>query len=248
MKNYFCFQRISLLILLLSFFLLVGCSVKRSDLQITPFNTQLGEPSNSKKVLVKFEESIPGKPLSETIWKNATPIWDPGESKQIGYDQDDSDLIAASAVFGIVGAIAVGTQKDDALIMVPFGRLLVEKFQAGLKNAFPDSKACVEPFCEESEIISHKSNHTISLRVKNFRAWEDEDTLNRININATVVTRISSNDPIDGTEHIFETNEEQLESSVGFFSIIGGINEASDKFAESISAKILVVSMERLSK
>jgi hypothetical protein len=84
--------------------------VKRKPLEIGLFKTQL--PSHSQKMLVRFEDTVPSKPLSETVWDNVSgPFWDVEESQQIGYTQNYLKLAVASAAVGATGgavAAAVG--------------------------------------------------------------------------------------------------------------------------------------------
>lgn len=57
--------------------------VKRKPLKIQPFQADV--PRNPMKLAVRFEDTIPGKPLPETVWDNATgAFWDERESRRIG--------------------------------------------------------------------------------------------------------------------------------------------------------------------
>ena len=78
-----------LLVLLLAASFLAGCGItlfptKRKPLEITFIEKDL--PTRSQKILVKFQEVIPDKPLKETVWDNVYgPFWDVEESQRIGY-------------------------------------------------------------------------------------------------------------------------------------------------------------------
>jgi hypothetical protein len=87
---------------------------------------------------VAFEETLPSKPLSETVWDNAKgPFWDVEESKQIGFTQDYSKFMPVAASAGIIGGavggaiagLAAGPELVNTRIVIPFGRIFSKTFE-----------------------------------------------------------------------------------------------------------------------
>jgi len=120
--------------------LVSGCGVtlspvKRAPLQISAFNTPLA--SNPQTILVRFEGTSTNGPMAETVWDNVSGAFvDAKESEQIGFTQDYSKLIPATALGGVPAGVAVGTQPDYTRIVIPFGRIFEGVFQSGLPKPF----------------------------------------------------------------------------------------------------------------
>ena len=75
------------LCLVLSILSVLSCSwERRKPVEIMGYTQE--PPHIRSKIVVFFHQVIPDKPLNETIWDNVIgPIWDPKESKQIGFTQ-----------------------------------------------------------------------------------------------------------------------------------------------------------------
>ena len=148
----------------------LGCGttlspVKRKPLDISPLATSLAP--NHQVILVRFESTLPGKPLCETVWDNASGAFaDIEESKQIGFTQDYSKLypvvaggVVGGAVGGVIGGLVVvpsETQPDYTRIVIPFGRIFQGVFQSGLQKAFPNSPTSAVKLRSTSRVAALK--------------------------------------------------------------------------------------------
>jgi len=118
--------------------LMSGCGatlspVKRKPLQVSPLETTL--PSSSQRISVRFERTLPGTPLTETVWDNVAGAFASAEeSKQIGFTQDYATLIPATVAGGAAAGATVGTQQDYTRIVIPFGRIFHGVFRSGLQK------------------------------------------------------------------------------------------------------------------
>ena len=124
--------------------------------------------------LIHFQQVIPNKKLSETVWDNVTgPFWDLEESKQIGFTQNYAKLAAVSAVGGtaMVGA-AVGTGTINEIvetrIVIPFGRIFSETMVCGIEKSFSENIVCFDKTCEKAHLQSSPSAKIIEISVKEF--------------------------------------------------------------------------------
>jgi hypothetical protein len=160
-KNIAALVLVPLLALLIS-----GCGSmmnvdNRRPLNISPLDTSL--PPNTQKILVRYENTLPGYPLAETVWDNVSGAFsDKKESQQIGYTQNYSKLLPAAAAAGAVGGAiggavlgaTAGPHLVDTRIVIPFGRIFEDVFESGRQKVFPISSASFDDAAERKELLS----------------------------------------------------------------------------------------------
>ncbi|MGC9967753.1 MAG: hypothetical protein ABSE08_20375 [Syntrophobacteraceae bacterium] len=225
---------------------------RRKPLEIQPFESKLAP--NPTKLLVLFTDTIPGSPLSETVWDNISgPIWDEHESRQIGYNQEHLKSMP-NIVPGPKGSfIAVDDGKSwaDSRIVIPFGRILVEVLKSGLAGSFPNATVCSDGQCATRALQTNPPDRMLKIKVVSFQVWEKP--LNHINLNASVVVMLYRFGQTDKPEHTFEVRRELTEKSIGspFATSSGGfiteMNRITNNLAQSISQEILANVSERSS-
>ena len=195
---------------------------------------------------VQFESTLPGIPLTETVWDNASGAFaDAIESKQIGFTQDYSKLIPATALGGMSAGVAVGTQPDYTRIVIPFGRIFASVFQTGLQQVFPNSMVCTN---DPSVLPSAATNKIVSLKVAELEVWEEP--LNHLNLKAAVeckVYRMGINQP----EFVFEVRQQATNQSIGSVlstssGFIKEMDKVSNKFAGALSEEVLKNLQEKI--
>jgi hypothetical protein len=223
-----------------------GCGVtlspvKRAPVQISPFETSL--LPNAHRVLIRFESTLPGRPLAETVWDNVSGAFaDAKESKQIGFTQDYSKLIPAAAAGGGVGGAVVGTQQDYTRIVIPFGRILQGVFQFGLQKAFPNSSACFDDSCELEKLQSTAPRYVVRLKVAEFQVREKP--LNHINMEAVVECKVYRAGSTNRPEYVYEVRQQATNQSIGSImttssNFIREMNKVSNRFAGVLAEEIL---------
>lgn len=222
-----------------------GCGVtlspvKRAPLNISPAETSLAP--DSRKILVRFGNTLPSGPLAETVWDNGKgPFVDAKESQQIGFTQNYSEMVPAAALGGAAAGAAVATQPSYTRIVIPFGRLFEGVFQSGLQKAFPNASVCLDDSCEQKTLQSGAPGYVVRLHVTDFKVWEAP--LNHLNLNATIECRVSQ--PNSGKpEVIFVTTREVRSALLGSVmstssGFIKNMNKIADDFAASLSEEIL---------
>jgi|GEM_PF-1839671 len=243
--------------LVLTFALMVslsGCGVtlnpvKRKPVEIYPFETKLS--SDTANIVVRLEDTLQGKPLSETVWDNVSgAFWDIEESKQIGYTQNYSKLAAASAGAGVVGGAiggavvgaAAGPNLVDTRIVIPFGRIFEGVMRAGLSSTFSSASICSVEQCESQALQTRSPEYIVKIQVANFKVWEAP--LNHINLSAIVVYKIRPSAQPDQAASVFEARKELTNQSIGSVmstssGFIAEMNRISNKFTESIVTEII---------
>jgi hypothetical protein len=223
-----------------------GCGVtlspvKRAPVQIFLLETSL--PTNSQALLVRFEETLTGTPLTETVWDNVSGAFaDARESKQIGFTQDYSQLIPAQIIAGVPGAVAVGTRPDYTRIIIPFGRIFEGVFQSGLQKAFPNSITCSNQSDEFKAPAAEETNRMVSLKVAEFKVWEKP--LNHLNLKAQVECKVYRMGVTNRPEFIFQVCNQATNQSIGSVlstssGFIKGMNKISNRFAAALSEDVL---------
>lgn len=225
---------------------LSGCGVtlspvKRAPVQISPLETSL--VPNIQTVLVRFESTLPGKPLAETVWDNVSGAFaDAEESEQIGFTQDYSMLIPAVAAGGAVGGAVAGTQSNYTRIVIPFGRIFEGVFQSGLQKVFPNSSACFDNSGELEKLKSAAPKYVVRLKVAEFQVWENP--LNHLNLKATVECKVCRAGKINRPEYVYEARNQATNQSIGSImttssGFINEMNKISNEFAAALSENIL---------
>ena len=231
-----------------------GCGVtlspvKRKPLQVSPLETSL--PSNARKVLVRFESTLPGKPLAETVWDNVSGAFaDAEESRQIGFTQNYSKLVAAAAagaaiagpVGGGIGGAVVGKHPSYTRIVIPFGRIFQGVFESGLQKGFPNALTCSDDSCELEKLKSAEPTRVVRLRVAEFQVWEEP--LNHINLRAMVECKVYHAGITNRLEAIYEARDEATKQSIGSVmttsaGFIKEMNKISNRFAGALSEEVL---------
>jgi hypothetical protein len=225
---------------------LAGCGVtlspvKRKPVQVSPLETTL-LPS-SQKILFRFENTLPGTPLAETVWDNVAGAFASAEeSKQIGFTQDYGKLIPASVAGGPAAGVAVGTQPDYTQIVIPFGRIFQGVFESGLQRVYPNSVVCLDNACETDKLQSASTGHVARLKVAEFRVWEKP--LNHLNMSAVVECRVYEAGLTNQPAYLYEARQQITNQSIGSImttssGFIREMNKISNRFAGVLSEDIL---------
>jgi len=238
--------RSSIFIIIASSVLISGCGatlspVKRKPLQISSLETSL--TSTSRKVLVRFESTLPGHSLANTVWDNGSGAFsDEKESQQIGFTQDYSKLIPAVAIGGGVGASSVANQPEYTRILIPFGRIFEGVFQSGLSKTFPESMSCSDEPCELEKLKAGAYTQSIRLKVLDYKVWENP--LNHLNMKAVVECEVYQSGAPNRLEYKYTAHHEVTKHSLGSMmstssDFIREMNDVSNKFAGALSEDIL---------
>jgi hypothetical protein len=238
MRNIFFYRIIAkfLLVTAMSIFI-SGCGttlspIKRQSLEVFPLETSLAP--NSQKILVRFENTLPGTPLIETVWDNASGAFaDVGESKQIGFTQDYSKFFTPWD--GVL-------KPDYTRIVIPFGRIFQGVFQSGLQKVFTNSLVCSDDTTESEKLHSAPLGHIVRLKVTEFQIWENP--INHLNMKATVECKVYGSSSLDQLEYIYDAHREITNQSIGSAmttssGFIKKMDEISNQFAATISEDIL---------
>ena len=123
--------------------------------------------------------------MNRALWDNVSGAFaDTRESEQIGFTQDYSKFIPASAAGGTLGGAIVGTQPGYTRIVIPFGRIFEGVFQQGLQKVFPNSLTCFDDSCELEKLKSATPTYVVRLKVSEFQVLENP--LNHLNLKAIV--------------------------------------------------------------
>jgi hypothetical protein len=224
--------------------MLSGCGVtlspvKRAPVEIARLRTTLSPIAQT--VVVRFDSTIPGKPLTETVWDNASGAFvDAGESQQIGFTQNYSMLVPAAVLGGAVGGAVVGTQSSYTRIVIPFGRIFAGVFQSGLEQVFPNSSTCFDASCEPARAPLRAPTY-VTVKVLEFQVWEKP--LNHINLIAMVQCTVHRTDSAEQA-YTFATRHEMTNQALGSMlttssGFIVEMNKISNAFAGALSEKIL---------
>lgn len=222
--------------------------VKRAPLELQEFKSNI--PQNPARIVVVFEDVLPGIPLAETVWDNVHgPFGDQTESKQIGFTQDYSDYLPAAAGAGVLGGAVggavlgatAGPELVKTRIVIPFGRLFAETFRTGLRQSFFNAATCYErqcgPYLQASGV-----KYVVRVRVANFQVWEGK--LNHMNLRATVRASVYVPGNMTRPVHVYTAQREippqpvgtMLSTSGGF---IEGMTQISNNFAQAVTLEVL---------
>ena len=216
--------------------------VKMAPVQIASFETSL--PPSHEKVLIRFESTLPGTPMAETMWDNVSCAFaDIEESKQIGFTQNYSALVPAAAVGGSIGGAAVATQPEYTRILIPFGRIFEGISLSGFQKIFPNLSTCFDTLCEQEKLLSLAPRYVVRLKISEFHVWEAP--LNHLNMNGSIECTISraskTNQPSQHCNARHQVTNQPIGSvlttSSGF---INEINTISNEFAGKLFEQLLV--------
>src|SRR4051812_26099023 len=149
--------------------LLTSCTLpRRKALRTVPFNQTLATrpPDN---LVISFEQSVKGKPLSETVWDNISgPLWDAKESKRIGFTEHYRPQFYAIPPASLPAAAESGVHLIDSRLMIPFGKVFSRMFESAVR------KYCRQPvFCYGVECQRECSGHMLfAVKIDRFFVWE----------------------------------------------------------------------------
>ena len=225
--RWFGFITASLLVIFVT-----GCGVtlnpvKRKQLEIPPLRTAM-VPS-PQVVRVVFASTLPGTPLSETVWDNHVGAFaDAKESARIGFTQDYTEplLHGESAMF----------KPSYTHLFVPFGRIFEGVFSSGLKEVFPEAPAAIEATNEMSHSTAPEKGMVVWLKVVDFQVWEQP--LNHINMKASVECHWSPVDATNRTYAAYVAQHELMNQSLGTLPTSGSAMRKLETFANSMAATL----------
>jgi hypothetical protein len=240
---------------------ITGCGVtlspdKRKPVEISPLMPAL--PASTQKILVRFENTLPDAPLTETVWDNVNGAFaDASESKQIGYTQNYSKLIPAAAIGGaaggaIGGAVAAsytGTKSSYTRIVIPFGRIFQETFASGLQKIFPNASTYSVYSADVDRLPAITPKYVINLHVTEFQVWEQP--LNHLNLKAAIECEYFETGSSNKADQAFTVHKDLTGQSIGSVLTTSGgfiaeMNKISDHFAAAISEEILKKIQEQI--
>ena len=216
---------------------------RRTPLEVTPYGQQLSL-TGFDDIHVVFEETLPNKPLSETVWDNAKgPFWDVEESKQIGFTQDYSKFISVAASAGIIGGavggvvagLAAGPELVNTRILIPFGSIFSKTFESAIAANSKKYSACYSPNCDTQE----NAQNLLKVKINQFYVWEGP--LNHLNL----VVKGRSEYSKDGSvvkKYAFEKS--MLSQKLGTMmsthaSFMKEMNRISSKLAQDVSTDVM---------
>lgn len=221
-----------------------GCGVtlspvKRQPLQVFPAQTSLAPSSQS--ISVRFASTLPGTPLSETVWDNKSGAFaDTKESMQIGYTQDYSKLLLPPFE-------AAPLKPSYTRIFIPFGRLFEDVFQSNLQKAFPNSPACAEETNTVENFPAAGQAAEVRLKVVEFWVWENP--LNHLNMKTTVECSVFRPGGTSQPEYVYEAHCEIRNQSIGSpLSTSRHFVKEMDKISNNFAAKVADDILENLQK
>lgn len=180
--------RSTILTLLLATFVFsaTGCgSLPRYQDAQTKYSMSLPERTNSATVIF-LEPVFPGKPFDEIVCDNAIgAMWDPEESKKIGFTQDYADtaakhgpqlaLLAALPTSTAIGLMASGEASGfnvSSRIMVPYGHFITSNLSELLATASPEAAICLDQQCVQSKIQSNQNARLVTVQFTKLRVAE----------------------------------------------------------------------------
>jgi hypothetical protein len=191
--------------------------------------------SHADEIVVYFEESVPAKPLPETVWDNTTgPIWDVAESNQIGFTQHYSGMILPLPP-GLATMVTVRTR-----IVMPFGRNLTGVFESAVKKSFAKCSLCYDSPCFKTMTAQIKPTKVLRIKIDYFQTWEGP--LNHLNLYAKGSCKVLSNDGTLLNEYPFE--KAILKSKLGSIfathsSAIDAMNRLLNEFSTELTMEII---------
>ena len=221
---------------------------RRKDLAIDSYTQQLAL-ANTEDLKVIFQEVIPGRPLNETVWDNATgAFWDIKESKQIGFTQDYSKFVPVAATAGLIGgaiggAVAgatAGPQLVDTRIVIPFGNVFSGTFESAIAKNIKHYLICFNSSCATQPF----SKNDLAIRVDKFYVWEGP--LNHLNFFVKGECLYTT----DGKEtKKYDFEKSMLSQKLGTMmsthsSFLKEMNRLSNLFAQEITTDIIINTIE----
>jgi hypothetical protein len=203
---------------------LAGCDALspsgRRSLEISPFRGEL--PPDERSVVVDLRSAVPGRPLEETVWDSASgPLWDVSASKAVDY--------------------ARRRRVSASRIVIPFGRILTEKFRSALEGHFSRWALCTSDTCVRAETARLDPDDVLTVSVRRFKAWEEPR--NHLNYAADVIYAVRAKG--EGGEVRARQMHRDLAAykAGGLFNTRGAflkhMNQSANDFAEDIVQDVL---------
>ncbi len=214
-----------------------GCALAhRMPLAIQDVTKPL--PSRAEEIAVYFEESIPAKPLPETIWDNTTgAVWDVEESTQIGFTQTYRGGVVPTPF------VVVGVATIDSRIVIPFGRNFTGVFESALKKSFSKYFLCYDTSCLTACIEQNNPSKVLRIKITSFQTWENP--LNHINFQIKGSCRVLHKDGTLLKEYVFEKT--MLTRPIGTtLSRAGDFIDEMNKLLNDFSADLTVEIITKL--
>lgn len=224
----------SLLVLLC----LSGCMlvnpVKRMSLNEIDFKKPL--PRTGKRVVVWFDEVVPGKPLNETVWDSAKgPFWDQEEAQQIGVTVS----YKIDPVYMPAGATAA-TTATGARWVVPFGTLMSGMMKSALDQHFLGSVICYSETCVKNAVASTHPNSL--LRIKpSFKVSTPAPTSLNLSYSSDVSFGVYSSPSFSQVRsgRSFISKKDMKLNPIVSYMAIGQMRDYSKEYLETIVADLL---------
>lgn len=148
---------------------LVSCARSgRKPLETPSFGQTLSVPPG-ERIVVRFEEHVPGKPLSETVWDNISGgFWDPAESTGVGFTRSHKPQFFYIQPATIPIYAKSGINLNDTRIVMPFGQILTRMFEAAARKNFSQSTFCDDETC----VLGAGSATVLRVGIERFFVWE----------------------------------------------------------------------------
>lgn len=226
--------------LILTICFLSSCSwQKRNPLEIAHFTEQLLINAPSQLVL-QFKESVPGKPLDETVWDNVSgPFWDIKESNQIGFTQNYKPQAFFIPPILLPAAAKAGVNLTDTRIIVPFGKIFSGVFSSAIQKNIKRTTVCFKKICTHNL----DSSNLLIVKIENFYVWEAP--LNHLNLYAKGKSVYSQN-VNKVKEYQFEKSllSQKLGSVLSTHNtFMKAMNRLSNQFAVELTTEIIEVTL-----
>lgn len=218
--------------------LLSGCMlinpVKRMDLQEVTFKRPL--PHVEKRVVVLFDEVVPGKPFNETVWDSVTgPFWDLDEAGQIGLTVSYKiDPIMMPA-----GASAI-TTATGARWVVPFGPLMSAMMKSALEQHFSGGIVCYTDSCAKIALASGQGDSL--LRVKpTFKVWTPSPTSLTLNYSSDITYGVYTPGSfgVERSGRSFLSKLDMKLNKIISYKAISEMRDYSKEYAEEVVGDLL---------
>ena len=208
----------------------------RTPLNVSSLKTSL--PPNPKLVLFRFDSTLPGVPLSETVWDNLHGAFaDSNESEQIGFSLVYSPLIG----------VADSLIPNHTRIIIPFGRIFQEQFQSSLQTVFTNSVIFSDNSSGLNRTQPSSPRFIVEVVVKEFQVWEHP--LNHINLKAVVDCTVFRAAGTDQPEFVYEAHREVIKESLGsVFQTPNGAIKRLNRITDGLVADLSEDILEKLDK
>lgn len=225
--------------------LLAGCA-HYADLKV---GQAKGSPGRiGKALIVEFEPVLPDKSFEETVWDNVSgAIWDPSESRKIGFSQDyQGSLFAVTLPPGVAqGMVASGSLPVvKSRIMVPFGRVVSDHMVQLAAQASTQATICFTERC--AALAKERTPGHRHVRVRFERLSVQERTTNRLTLEGQGRVIVEDpGQPLNTAAFSRQLVDQSVTSEGGFHSdFVRAMNKIVNEFASQVVMDILVASSQ----